>query len=57
MDSTLHNIMNGLIVARVHAERLADSQPQDAVELNRFIEGLDRLKQDLVDKMKNRMRQ
>jgi len=37
MDSTLHNIVNGAMIVRVHAERMADAQPQQAKSFNKIL--------------------
>ena len=37
MDSTLHDIVNGAMIVRVHAERMADAQPQQAKSFNKIL--------------------
>jgi hypothetical protein len=37
MDSTLHGIVNGAMIVRVHAERMADAQPQQAKSFNKIL--------------------
>ena len=48
MDSTLHDIVNGVMIAKVHAERMADQHPQHARSLKKFSVALERLRKEVV---------
>ena len=48
MESTLHDIVHGVTIARVHAEMMAEQQPQHAKSLKKFAVGLDRLRKEVV---------
>jgi hypothetical protein len=48
MDSTLHDIVNNVIQAKVHAERMADVRPQHAKSLKKFSAALERLRKEVV---------
>lgn len=44
----LIDIVDGLRIARVHAEGLADAQPQHAKSLKKFRAALERLRKEVV---------
>jgi hypothetical protein len=57
MDSTLHDIVHGvMIIAKVHAERMADTQPQHAKSLKKFSAALDRLRKEVVANVRSEMK-
>lgn len=51
MNSTLHDVVHGLMLAKVHAERMADAQPQHAKSLKKFSVALERLRKEVVAKV------
>ena len=56
MDSTLHDIVHGVMIAKVHAERMADTQPQHVKSLKKFSAALERLPKEVVANARSEMK-
>lgn len=48
MQSTFHDDIHGVVIALVHAERMAGARPQHAKSLMKFRTGLERLWKEVV---------
>jgi hypothetical protein len=48
VDSTLHDIVNGVMIANVQVELMADAQPQYAKSLKKFSAALERLQKEVL---------
>lgn len=48
MESTLHDIVQGAMIAGIHAERMSKSQPNHAKSLKKFIKESKRIQRELI---------
>jgi hypothetical protein len=55
MEATLHDIVNALMVARTHAESMADHYSEYRGALLRFTQEVGRVQRDLIMKVRSEL--